>query len=59
MNSYKTKGTCSREILLTLKIMLLKMLNLLVDVRNLLGIGSLVKGMKVDDAIEKIKGNRL
>mgnify|MGYP000348580832 CR=1 FL=1 len=47
---YKTKGTCSREIV--------------VDVENgiggcdgnLKGISSIVKGMKIDDVIDKLKG---
>ena len=48
MNSYKTKGTCSREILFDIKDNVIQRV-------EFIG-GSLVKGMKVDDAISKLKG---
>ena len=55
MNSYKTKGTCSREILFDIKDNVIKNVEFIGGCAgNLLGIGSLVKGMKVDDAIEKL-----
>jgi uncharacterized protein (TIGR03905 family) len=54
---YKTKGTCSREIEIEVEDGIIK------DVQftggcagNLLGIGVLVKGMKVSEAIEKFDG---
>ncbi len=57
MNSYKTKGTCSREILFDIKDNVIKNVQFIGGCAgNLLGIGSLVKGMKVDDAISKLKG---
>lgn len=55
--TYKTKGTCSRTIEFEVDGDTLK------DVRfvggcdgNLTGISTLVKGMKVSDVIEKLKG---
>ena len=55
MNSYKTKGTCSREILFDIKDNVIKNVQFIGGCAgNLLGIGSLVKGMKVDDAISKL-----
>lgn len=57
MFSYKTSGVCSRTINLEIKN------NIVEDVEfiggcsgNLLGIGHLVKGMTVDEVIEKLKG---
>ncbi|MFW2489036.1 TIGR03905 family TSCPD domain-containing protein [Clostridium chromiireducens] len=57
MFSYKTSGVCSSTINLEIKN------NIVEDVEfiggcsgNLLGIGHLVKGMPVDDVIEKLKG---
>jgi uncharacterized protein (TIGR03905 family) len=54
---YRTKGTCSREIQFDVEDGVLK------DVRfiggcdgNLQGISNLVKGMKVEDVIERLKG---
>ncbi len=55
--TYKTKGTCSRTIEFEVDGDTLK------DVRfvggcdgNLTGISTLVKGMKISDVIEKLKG---
>lgn len=55
--TYKTKGTCSREIQFEVEDGVLK------DVRfiggcdgNLQGISSLAKGMKIEDVIERLKG---
>ncbi len=54
---YKTKGTCSRQIDVTLDG------DVIVDVKflsgcpgNTLGVSRLVKGMKAQDAIEILKG---
>lgn len=56
--NYKTRGTCSREINLTVNDN-----GVLEDVSfvggcngNLQGIASLVKGMKSDEVIEKLEG---
>lgn len=52
--SYKTKGTCSREILIDTdgqKINKVKFIGGCSG--NTQGIASLVKGMKIDDVIEK------
>mgnify|MGYP000885577296 FL=1 len=55
--TYRTKGTCSREIQFDVEDGVLK------DVRfiggcdgNLQGISNLAKGMKVKDVIERLKG---
>ncbi len=57
--SYRTTGTCSRAISVSVEN------DIITDVKfmggcdgNLKGISSLVKGMKVDDAIEKLSGIR-
>ena len=54
---YKTKGTCAREIDVTLDE------NVIVDVKfisgcpgNTLGVSRLVKGMKAEEAISILKG---
>ena len=54
---YKTKGTCAREIQIEIQD------NVLQEVKfvggcmgNTLGVASLVKGMKVEDAIKRLKG---
>ena len=55
--TYRTKGTCSREIQFDVEDGVLK------DVRfiggcdgNLQGISNLAKGMKVEEVIERLKG---
>ena len=55
--NYKTQGTCSRQINITVED------GIVVDVEfiggcngNLKGISKLVKGMKVEDVIERIEG---
>lgn len=55
--SYKTSGTCSRAITVTVED------DIVTDVKfmggcdgNLKGIGTLVKGMHVDSVIEKLSG---
>ena len=57
MYSYKTSGVCSSMIILEINN------NIVCDVQfvggcsgNLLGIGTLVKGMSVDDVITKLQG---
>ncbi len=54
--TYKTKGVCSSSILIDVEDDIIK------DVRyvggcngNLQGIGALVKGMKIDDVIERLQ----
>ena len=54
---YKTKGTCSKEIIVELDNDIIKNVEFLGGCNgNLKGISSIVKGMKVDDVIEKLKG---
>ncbi len=57
MPSYRTTGTCSREILYNVEN------GIITDVKfiggcsgNLQGISKLVKGQKIDDVIERLKG---
>lgn len=56
--TYKTSGTCSRQILIDLNDD--KTINSVKFVGgcdgNLKGIGALVKGEKIDDVIEKLEG---
>ncbi len=54
---YNTKGTCSRKIILDVED------DVIVDCKfvsgcpgNTMGVATLVKGMKVDDAISRLKG---
>lgn len=54
---YKTKGTCSTEIHLEIKDNKIESCNFIRGCAgNLLGIGSLVQGMNIDEAIQKLKG---
>ena len=54
---YKTKGTCSKEIIVELDNDIIKNVEFLGGCNgNLKGISSIVKGMKVDDVIEKLNG---
>ena len=54
---YKTKGTCSREIHIELDGDRIKEVKFIGGCHgNTQGIASLVKGMKVQDVIEKTKG---
>jgi uncharacterized protein (TIGR03905 family) len=57
MEIYKTKGTCSREIRFQVE------KDIIMDVKiigacpgSLAGVSNLVKGKKVDDVIESLKG---
>ncbi len=55
--TYKTKGTCSREIQFDVEDDLLKNVRFIGGCDgNLKGISMLVKGMKVPDVIEKLRG---
>lgn len=54
---YKTKGTCSKEIVIELEDDTIKNVEFFGGCNgNLKGISSIVKGMKVDDVIERFKG---
>lgn len=55
--NYKTKGTCSKEIVIELDGDIIKNVEFFGGCNgNLKGISSIVKGMKVDDVIERFKG---
>lgn len=57
MYSYKTSGVCSNTINLEIKNNILENVDFVGGCAgNLLGIGQLVKGMSVDDVINKLKG---
>lgn len=54
---YKTKGTCSRAILFELEDGLVKNVQYIGGCNgNLKGIGALVEGMRVEDAIARLEG---
>lgn len=55
--TYKTHGTCSREIKFEINDGILSKVNFVNGCNgNLQGIGSLVEGMRVEDVIKKLKG---
>lgn len=55
--SYKTKGTCSREILFEIEDGKVKNVQFIGGCNgNLKGIGSLVEGMNIDDVIARLEG---
>ncbi len=55
--TYKTKGVCSQKIELEIENDILKSVTFTGGCNgNLQGIGSLVKGMKIDDVINKLSG---
>lgn len=57
MFSYKTKGVCSSTINLEIVNNVIQSVEFIGGCNgNLQGIGHLVKGMKVDDVIEKLNG---
>ncbi len=57
MNSYKTQGTCSREILFDIDGDVIKSVEFIGGCSgNTQGVARLVEGMKVEDAISKIEG---
>ena len=54
---YKTSGVCSTEIIVEVENNIIKNLKVINGCNgNLQGIASLVKGMKVEDAIERLSG---
>jgi uncharacterized protein (TIGR03905 family) len=57
MYTYKTKGTCSTEINFEVEDNKIKEVNFVRGCAgNLQGISALIKGMNVDDAINKLEG---
>ncbi len=57
--TYKTKGTCSSQIIVDLDGDIIKSVEFVGGCNgNAKGIGSLVKGMKADDVIARCKGIR-
>ncbi len=55
--TFKTKGTCSREIHFEVEDGIVKNVEFIGGCNgNLKGIGSLVDGMKVEDVIKKLEG---
>ena len=55
--TYKTKGTCSREIAFTVEDGKVKNVQFMGGCNgNLKGIGALVEGMDVEEAISRIEG---
>lgn len=57
MYIYKTSGVCSTEIHIDVKDNKIENVNFIRGCAgNLLGISSLVKGMNINDAIDKLKG---
>ena len=58
--TYKTKGTCSTAIDIEVNDGIIESVQFTGGCNgNLKGICALVKGMRVEDAIEKLEGNRL
>lgn len=56
---YRTKGTCSREIILDLDGDIVKSVKFIGGCNgNTKGVSALVKGMKADDVISRLKGIR-
>ena len=54
---YKTKGTCSRMVIIDVEDGVITDCSFVAGCPgNTMGVASLVKGMKVDDAIAKLKG---
>ncbi len=54
---YETKGTCSKKIIIELERDIIKKVTIIGGCAgNTLGISELVKGMKIDDVISKLKG---
>ena len=55
--TYKTRGTCSREIQFEINDGVVNKVNFISGCNgNLQGIGKLVEGMKVEDVISRLKG---
>lgn len=56
---YKPQGVCSTEIILNIENNIIQDLNVVYGCNgNLKGISNLVKGMTIDEVIEKLKGIR-
>lgn len=56
---YKTKGTCAREIIFEVENGIVKSVKFVGGcMGNTQGIGALVKGMKVQDVIDRLEGIR-
>lgn len=54
---YETKGTCSKKIIIEVEKDIIKEVTIIGGCAgNTLGISKLVKGMKIDDVINKLKG---
>ncbi len=59
MEKYQTKGTCSREIRFETDGDVIKSVSFVGGCPgNALGLASLLQGMKIDDAIERLSGIR-
>ncbi len=57
MNSYKTHGTCSREIQFEIEDNIIKEVRFIGGcMGNTQGVAALVKGYDVDEAIRRLKG---
>ena len=57
--NYKTKGTCSREIVFEIENNKIQNVTYLGGCNgNLKGIGALVEGMDIDDVISRVEGIR-
>lgn len=57
MQTYKTSGTCAREIKFKIEDDLIKEIEFVSGCPgNLIGIQSLVKGAHIDEVIDKLKG---
>ncbi|KAB6100988.1 TIGR03905 family TSCPD domain-containing protein, partial [Bacteroides xylanisolvens] len=57
METYQTSGVCSKEIQFEIEDNKIKSVNFIGGCPgNLIGISSLVKGMSVEEAIQKLKG---
>ena len=57
METYQTSGVCSKEIQFEIEDNKIKSVNFIGGCPgNLIGISSLVKGMNVEEAIQKLKG---
>lgn len=55
--NYKTKGICAREIIIELNDNIIKSVEFIGGCNgNTKGLSSIVKGMNIDDVIDKLKG---
>lgn len=54
---YKTKGTCSEEMIIEIEKDIIKKVTIIGGCKgNTVGISKLVEGMRIDDVIRKLKG---